>query len=293
MVNRIEKLMPPEYRVYTTKFDVEVRASDIGSVLSPLGADEQAALDEAKRVLQMRLLPWKTNLEITASETAARVRSVLGEAERADTVVSILIDHSGSMRGQKILYTAATIEVVQDFLERLGIPHEVLGFTTVRWRGGLSRRRWKWRLRPQNPGRLNDILHIVYRSPNGKGISSWHRGEMLRPDLLKENIDGEAILWAEQRLLALPQRRKHLIVLSDGAPVDDSTLYANGKGYLSDHLREVIERVHKSGEVQLAAVVIGHEAEPLYPVFDQVDAPSDLGEALLSLMERVLISKAA
>lgn len=116
---------------------------------------------------------------------------------------------------------------------------------------------------------------------------------MLRADLLKENIDGEAVLWAEQRLLALPQRRKHLFVLSDGAPVDDATLYANGKDYLWNHLREVVERVQKSGEVQLAAIAIGREAGPLYPVFDQIDAASDLGGALLSLIERVLISKAA
>ena len=116
---------------------------------------------------------------------------------------------------------------------------------------------------------------------------------MLRPDLLKENIDGEAILWAERRLLALPQRRKHLIVLSDGAPVDDSTLLANGKDYLWDHLRDVIERIQGASEVQLAAVLIGNEARPRYPVFDQIDAASDLGDALLSLIERVLTAQAA
>jgi cobaltochelatase CobT len=286
--------MQPEYRVYTTEFDREIRASDIGSVLGPLSPSEQAALEEARQVLQMRLLPWKTNLEITASEGAARIRSALRDTERADAVVSILIDHSGSMRGQKILYTAATIEVVLGFLESLGIASEVLGFTTTQWRGGRSRRRWKWRFRPRaNPGRLNDILHIVYQSPNDKNISAWHLGQMLRPDLLKENIDGEAILWAKQRLLALPQRRKHLIVLSDGAPVDDSTLQANGNDYLSDHLREVIEHLQKSGEVKLAAVVIGRETGPLYPVLDQIDAASDLGDALLSLIERVLTAKAA
>lgn len=285
--------MLSEYRVYTTKFDKEIRASEIGSVLGPLSPNEQAALDEARRVLAMRLLPWKTDLEITASETAIRIRSTLGDAGRADAVVSILIDHSGSMRGQKILYTVATIEVVQRFLESLGIAHEVLGFTTSQWRGGRSRRRWKWRFRPtENPGRLNDLLHIVYQSPNDKGFSAWHLGQMLRPDLLKENIDGEAILWAERRLRALPQRRKHLIVLSDGAPVDDSTLQANGKDYLWDHLRDVIERIQGTGEVQLAAVLIGHEARPNYPVFDQIDAASDLGGALLSLIERVLTAKA-
>jgi len=239
--------MPPQYRVYTTKFDKEIRASEIGSVLGPLSPNEQAALEEARRVLEMRLLPWKTDLEITASETAIRIRSALGDSARSDTVISILIDHSGSMRGQKILYTAATIEVVQRFLASLGISYEVLGFTTSQWRGGRSRRRWKWRFRlPENPGRLNDLLHIVYQGPNDKGISSWQLGQMLRPDLLKENIDGEAILWAERRLLALPQRSKHLIVVSDGAPVDDSTLLANGPDYLSAHLHSVVERLLQS-----------------------------------------------
>jgi cobaltochelatase CobT len=116
---------------------------------------------------------------------------------------------------------------------------------------------------------------------------------MLRPDLLKENIDGEAILWAERRLLALPQRRKHLIVLSDGAPVDDSTLLANGPDYLSDHLRSVVERLQQLNQIDLAAVVIGREAGPLYPVFDQIDAASDLGNALVSLIERILTTKPA
>ncbi len=285
--------MPPQYHVYTTKFDREIRADDIDSVLGPLSRGNRKAIDEARQILQMRLLPWKTNLEITASEAAARIRSALGNAGREDAVVSILIDHSGSMRGQNILYTAATMEVVEAFLRSLGIAHEILGFTTTQWRGGRSRKRWKWRFRPKNPGRLNDILHIVYRSPNGRDISRGHIGTMLRPDLLKENIDGEAILWAERRLRALPQRRKHLIVLSDGAPVDDSTLLANGKDYLWDHLRDVIKRIQDAAEIQLAAVLIGHEARPRYPVFDQIDAASDLGPALLSLIERVLTAKAA
>lgn len=285
--------MQLEYRVYTTKFDREVRADDIDSVLGPLSRGNQKAVEDARQTLQMRLLPWKTNLEITASEAAARIRSALEDAEREDAVVSILIDHSGSMRGQRILYTAATMEMVEAFLRSLGIAHEILGFTTTQWRGGRSRKRWKWRFRPKNPGRLNDILHIVYRSPTGRDISRWHLGTMLRPDLLKENIDGEAILWAERRLLALPQRRKYLIVLSDGAPVDDSTLLANGKDYLWDHLRDVIERIQGAGEVQLAAVLIGNEARPRYPVFDQIDAASDLGAALLSVIERALTAKAA
>lgn len=230
------------YRPYTTKFDREVHAKDIDSVLGPLGFRNRVRLDQAWDTLQTGLLPWKTQLHIKAAEAAARIRTALSEDERADTAVSLLIDQSGSMRGQKMLYAAATADVVQEFLSTLHFTCEVLGFTTSRWKGGRSRCRWRWRFRPEHPGRLNDVLHIVYRSADDRRAStgSWDFRQMLRPDLPKENIDGEAVLWAAARLSALPQRRKVLIIISDGAPVDDATLIQNGLTYLSDHLRSVV-----------------------------------------------------
>jgi cobaltochelatase CobT len=287
--------MCPDYRIYTTKFDREVRANNLDDILGPLHSEEKAALDEAWRVLHTGLLPWRTKQHIGAAEAAARIRTRLTDDERADAAVSLLFDQSGSMRGQKMLFATATADVVQEFLLTLGITCEVLGFTTSRWRGGRSRSRWKWRFRPRHPGRLNDTLHVIYKSADDRRASTgnWDFRQMLRPDLPKENIDGEAVLWAAQRLSVLPQSQKHLIVLSDGAPVDDSTLYENGPTYLSDHLQNVVKCIVEARQIHLAAIGIGPQFHNFYPVSSQIDAPDDLGIALISLLERVLANNEA
>jgi cobaltochelatase CobT len=287
--------MQPDYLAYTTKFDREVRASDLDSVLGPLGPKDGVAVDEAWRELQAGLLPWRTRQHIVAANASARLRELLTDQERADTAVTLLLDHSGSMRGQKILFAAATMDIVREFLVTLGFTCEVLGFTTTAWRGGRSRRRWKWRFRPPHPGRLNDILHIIYKSADDRQASTggWDFRQMLRPDLPKENIDGEAILWAAKRLLSQPQGQKHLIVLSDGAPVDDSTLNENGLTYLTDHLHVVVKQVIEARQINLAAIGIGPQFHDFYPVSSQIDAPDDLCGALISLLERILASKEA
>jgi cobaltochelatase CobT subunit len=287
--------MQPDYLAYTTKFDREVRANDLDPVLGPLGPRDRAAVEEAWHELQTGLLPWRTRQHIAAANAAGRLRELLTDEERADTAVTLLLDQSGSMRGQKMLFAAATVDIVQEFLLTLGFTCEVLGFTTSAWRGGRSRRRWKWRFRPGHPGRLNDILHVIYKSADDRRASTggWDFRHMLRPDLPKENIDGEAILWAAKRLLSQPQSQKHLIVLSDGAPVDDSTLLENGLTYLTDHLQIVVERIAEARQINLAAIGIGPEFHDLYPVSSQVDAPDDLCGALISLLERVLVSKEA
>jgi cobaltochelatase CobT len=287
--------MQPDYLAYTTKFDREVRASDLDSVLGPLGPKDGVAVDEAWRELQAGLLPWRTRQHIVAANASARLRELLTDQERADTAVTLLLDHSGSMRGQKILFAAATMDIVREFLVTLGFTCEVLGFTTTAWRGGRSRRRWKWRFRPPHPGRLNDILHIIYKSADDRQASTggWDFRQMLRPDLPKENIDGEAILWAAKRLLSQPQGQKHLIILSDGAPVDDSTLNENGLTYLTDHLHVVVKQVIEARQINLAAIGIGPQFHDFYPVSSQIDAPDDLCGALISLLERILASKEA
>jgi cobaltochelatase CobT len=282
--------MRPDYRAYTTKFDRVVRAGDLDSVLGRLSGKEKAARQEAWHSAQTGLLSWKTQLHLVAADASARIHKHLSDEERADTVVSLLLDQSGSMRGQKMLFAAATLEFAQAFLLTLGFACEVLGFTTSQWCGGRSRERWKWRLSPSHPGRLNDLLHIIYKSADEQCDSSghWNLGQMLRADLPKENIDGEAVLWATERLLTLPRTRKHLIVLSDGAPVDDSTLYENGPNYLSDHLQDVVKRIVESGKIGMSAIGIGPQFHDFYPVSSQIDAPDELGAALLSLLERVL-----
>ena len=285
--------VPDAYRVYTTQFDLEIRADRLYAALGPLSAEDQKTLDEAWHALQTGLLPWKTRLLILAAEASARIREHLGKTERADTAVSLLIDQSGSMRGQKMLFAAATADIAQEFLRTLGLTCEVLGFTTSQWRGGRSRKRWKWHLKPRHPGRLNDVLHIVYMSADksGASIGSYNFQSMLRPDLPKENIDGEALLWAAKRLRALPQSRKHLIVLSDGAPVDDSTLLANGLTYLSDHLQLVVNAIVQAGDINLSAISIGDVAGDIYPNIQHVEAPDQMGAVAIAHLERILTGK--
>ncbi len=189
-----------------------------------------------------------------------------------------------------MLFSAATADATQEFLITLGITCEVLGFTTARWRGGRSRSRWNWRFRPHNPGRLNDLLHIIYQDAADRRASSgsWDYRQMLRPDLPKENVDGEAIQWAARRLSQLPNKRKILIVLSDGAPVDYATLTANPPDYLGNHLREVVENIEAAGDIRIAAMGIGYRMHLFYPTSSYVEAPSELGVALINLIEQLL-----
>ena len=283
------------YRPYTTQFDVIATAADLNAHLGHPGPYDQSQLEQAWQELQSGLVPWRTKLHLLASEADARIRARLSADERASTIVSLLFDQSGSMRGQKMLFAAATADVAREFLVTLGIRCEVLGFTTVRWLGGKSRRRWNWRFRrPRQPGRLNDLLHVIYKDADDVRASTGglELKQMLRHDLPKENIDGEAIEWASNRLLPRPEARKLLIVLSDGAPIDDSTLHANGPTYLADHLREVVEKIQGEAAIEVAALGIGYAAQDFYKVAAHVEAPTDLGEGLVRLLEKMLLRQA-
>jgi cobaltochelatase CobT len=182
-----------------------------------------------------------------------------------DTIVTLLIDNSGSMRGRPISIAAMSADILARTLERCNVKVEILGFTTKAWKGGQSRERWIADGKPQHPGRLNDLRHIVYKPAD----APWRRarkslGLMLREGLLKENIDGEALLWAHSRLLARPEQRRILMVISDGAPVDDSTLSVNPGNYLERHLRDAIAWIEKQSPVQLVAIGIGHDVTRYY-----------------------------
>lgn len=279
-----------DYRIYTTKFDAVVAADRLDSVIGPLTPKNRALVDEAWDALQMGLLPWKTKAHIVASEQSEALRRGYSKDVLEGVVVSLLIDQSGSMRGQKMLFVAAAVDVVQEFLVTLGIRCEILGFTTSRWQGGRSRSRWKWRFRPSNPGRLNDLLHIVYQDAADARASSgrYCLKNMLRPDLPKENVDGEAIEWAAGRLRSLDQRHKLLIVLSDGAPVDDSTLMENGNTYLRDHLHAVVTDLNNQTEIDLGSFGIGYAPHDCYSVSDYVEAPSDLGTNLIEFLGKMI-----
>lgn len=280
----------PAYRPYTTKFDIEIDADHLDNVLGPLTSANAKALDEAWDVVQTGLLSWRTQLHLLAADTDARVRSHLSKEQLTGTAVTLLLDQSGSMRGQKMLFSAATADIVHEFLLTLGVSCEVLGFTTSHWRGGRSRNRWKWRFRPHNPGRLNDLLHIIYRSFTDNRVSTggWVYRQMLRHDLAKENIDGEAIEWAARRLLDHPANRKILIVLSDGAPVDDSTLSENRPTYLTDHLQEVVGHIVSAAQISIASLGISFRPHDFYPQSGYVESPSDMGNALIRLLENIL-----
>src|SRR5438874_3954834 len=187
------------------------------------------------------------------------------ETEFRDTVVTLLIDNSGSMRGRPITVAAMSGDIPARTLERCGVKVEILGFTTRAWKGGQSRERWIAAGKPQNPGRLNDLRHIIYKPAD----APWRRarrnlGLMLREGILKENIDGEALLWAHDRLRGRAEQRRILMVISDGAPVDDSTLSVNPGNYLEKHLREVIHEIERLGEVELTAIGIGHDVTRYY-----------------------------
>jgi len=187
------------------------------------------------------------------------------DIEFKDTVVTLLIDNSGSMRGRPISIAAISADILARTLERCGVKTEILGFTTRAWKGGQSREAWLADGKPPNPGRLNDLRHIVYKGAD----APWRRarrnlGLMLREGILKENIDGEALLWAHNRLLGRPEQRRILMVISDGAPVDDSTLSVNAGNYLEVHLKRVIEWIERASPVELLAIGIGHDVTRYY-----------------------------
>ena len=209
------------YSVYTRDFDRVVRAEELDGVLGPPSQGRGGRVAGGVVRVRRRAVQRKTRHHLEALEASTRLRAALTDDQLADTVVAILIDHSGSMKGQSIMLAAAAADVAQNFVSQLGAAVEVLGFTTVSWKGGQSRRRWLRRgRRPAKPGRLCDLLHIVYRPAEDPraSASGWGFRPMLRPDLLKENVDGEALEWAAARLRACPQTRKMLLVISDGRP---------------------------------------------------------------------------
>ncbi len=279
-----------EYKSYTTQFDEVVSAAELcdEEELTRLRAYLDAQLKGLQGVvtrlanrLQRRLMAqqnrsWDFDQEEGLLDAARLARVVISpghslsykierDVEFKDTVVTLLIDNSGSMRGRPISIAAISADIMARTLERCGVKTEVLGFTTRAWKGGQSREAWLSGGKPAHPGRLNDLRHIVYK----KADEPWRRarknlGLMMREGLLKENIDGEALLWAHTRLLARQEDRRILMVISDGAPVDDSTLSVNSAGYLEQHLRRVIDWIEKQSPIQLVAIGIGHDVTRYY-----------------------------
>jgi cobaltochelatase CobT len=280
----------PSYHAYSTQFDEVIDANELcdpdeltrlRQLLDQQLSHLQAVVAKLANRLQRRLLAqqsraWEFDLEEGLLDTARLARVIVNpmtplsfkrekDMEFRDTVVTLLIDNSGSMRGRPITVAAMSADILARTLERCGVKVEVLGFTTRMWKGGQSRERWIAAGKPPNPGRLNDLRHIIYKAAD----APWRRarkslGLMLREGILKENIDGEALLWAHSRLIARGEQRRILMVISDGAPVDDSTLSVNPGNYLERHLREVISWIETHSPVELIAIGIGHDVTRYY-----------------------------
>jgi cobaltochelatase CobT len=280
----------PFYKAFTESFDEVVHAdllcdaeelARLRQLLDQQLVHLQGVIGKLAHRLQRRLMAkqlrsWEFDLEEGLLDTSRLDRIIINplhplsfkvehDMEFRDTVVSLLIDNSGSMRGRPITIAAMSADILARTLERCGVKVEILGFTTRAWKGGQAREKWIADGKPSNPGRLNDLRHIVYKAAE----APWRRarkslGLMLREGLLKENIDGEALLWAHDRLLGRPEQRRILMVISDGAPVDDSTLSVNPGNYLERHLRDVIEFIETRSEVELLAIGIGHDVTRYY-----------------------------
>jgi len=304
---------PTDYKPFTTRFDEIVEAEELcdeeelGRLRAYLDQQMGGLSNVVTRLanrLQRRLLAqqarsWDFDQEEGLLDAARLARVVVSpghslsykierDTEFKDTVVSLLIDNSGSMRGRPIAIAAICGDILARTLERCGVQTEILGFTTRGWKGGQSREAWLAEGRPPSPGRLNDLRHIVYkRADEPYRRSRRNLGLMMREGLLKENIDGEALLWAHNRLIARPEERRILMVISDGAPVDDSTASANGGTYLERHLRQVIEWIEKRSTVELIAVGIGHDVTRYYERAVTIMDAEQLAGAMVEQLARL------
>ena len=286
----LETAARPDYAVFTRQFDEVVTAEELcdpeelerlRGFLNAQLANMASVVSRLANRLQRKLMAqqnrsWNFDLEEGVLDAAKLTRVIIDpsaplsfkqekDTEFRDTVVTLLLDNSGSMRGRPIMVAAMCADILARTLERVGVKVEILGFTTKAWKGGQSRELWVRQNKPQNPGRLNDLRHIIYKAAD----NPWRRahknlGLMMREGLLKENIDGEALQWAYGRLAGRPEQRKILMVISDGAPVDDSTLSVNSGHYLENHLRKVIADIESAGRVELVAIGIGHDVTRWY-----------------------------
>ncbi len=296
----------PRYSVYSTEHDEIIQAEDLCDAeeltflrrnldqqLSGLhGVISKLANRLQRMLMAQQRRSWDFDLEEGLLDTSRLTRVVTNplhalsfkvenETEFKDTVVTLLIDNSGSMRGRPITIAAMCADILARTLERCGVKVEILGFTTKAWKGGKSRAKWLENGKPQKPGRLNDLRHIIYKTAD----NPWRRtrnnlGLMLREGLLKENIDGESLLWAHSRLMNRTEERRILMVISDGAPVDDSTLSSNSANYLEDHLRFIIDWIEKRSPVELLAIGIGHDVTRYYKNAITVMDADQLGGAI-------------
>ncbi|WP_208435427.1 cobaltochelatase subunit CobT [Bartonella phoceensis] len=315
ILEKMDKLT--DYKVFTRQFDEVLEATNFCSeseldhlrgYLDKQINHLQSIVGRLANRLQRRLMAqqnrnWNFDLEEGYLDTARLPRLIIDPMQPLsfkmesnthfrDTVVSLLIDNSGSMRGRPITVAASCADILAQTLERCGVKVEILGFTTKTWKGGKSREQWLKQNKPNQPGRLNDLCHIIYKSAD----IPWRRarrnlGLMMQEGLLKENIDGEALIWAHQRLVSRCEQRRILMIISDGAPVDDSTLSVNSSNYLEKHLRAVIQEIQTYSPIELIAIGIGHDVTRYYQHAVTIMNAEELASAITKQLEVLFSDK--
>ena len=306
-----------KYKAYTEEFDEIIKAADLENEeeLNRLRKNLAQQLLQLKNFvsklankLQRKLLAkqnrsWNFDLEEGLLDTAKLPRIIMDpfnslsfkkekDMEFKDTLVTILIDNSGSMRGKPISVAAICADILARTLERCGVKVEILGFTTKHWKGGSSREKWMKNNKPNLPGRLNDLRHIIYKSAD----MPWRQGKnnmglMLKEGLLKENIDGEALKWAHNKMSRRKEERKILMVISDGAPVDDSTLSTNTSDYLETNLKNVVKWIENKTNIELLAIGIGHDVTRYYNQAIKITDVQDLGDVMINQLTDLFVEK--
>ena len=306
-----------KYKIFTSKYDEVKKAEELENEdeitrlrknLDQQLLNLQNLVTKLANKLQRQLLAkqnrsWEFDLEEGLLDTSKLSRVIIDpfhslsykmekETEFKDTVVTILIDNSGSMRGRPISVAAICADILSRTLERCSVKVEILGFTTKNWKGGQSREMWNAKNKPTNPGRLNDLRHIIYKSAD----KPWRQakknlGLMLKEGLLKENIDGEALLWAFKRIAGRKEERKILMVISDGAPVDDSTLSVNSGDYLEKHLKQTVKWIEENSNVEILAVGIGHDVTRYYKRAIKITDVQELGDVMVNQLTKLFSEK--
>ena len=303
--NKIEVLN--KYKIFTREFDVAKNAeklvksnelNDLRKKFDEECKDYTKLINELAKKLKKLLLAFdSTAWEFSQDEgnfDGSRFAAFIANNDNSsiyklekknvekNTIVSLLMDNSGSMRGKPIITSALTSEILTHTLEKCNVNVEILGFTTNEWKGGKSKKKWESLDRPNKPGRLNDLLHIIYKDADASwSVAKKNIGLILKEGLLKENIDGEALIWASSRLKRRNEKKKILIVISDGAPVDDSTLSVNNPNILENHLKEVVTEIEQEGRINLVAIGIGHDVSRYYKKAFTIDSPDKLGDIII------------
>jgi cobaltochelatase CobT len=306
-----------EYHIYTNQFDEIAKAetletneeiSKLRKTLDQQLTSFQDLITKLANKLQRQLLAkqnraWEFDLEEGLLDSSKLTRVIIDpqnslsfkkekDLEFKDTVVTLLIDNSGSMRGKPITIAAICADILSRTLERCSVKVEILGFTTKNWKGGKSREEWNKNNKPKNPGRLNDLRNIIYKSADTHWRQSKKNlGLMLKEGLLKENIDGEAISWAFNRLKKRKEERKILMVISDGAPVDDSTLSVNSGDFLEKHLKKIVKNIENKSDIEILAIGIGHDVSRYYKKAIKITDVQELGDVMIEQLSGLFENK--